>query len=177
MPLGRRGSYRAAPPVSPAPLLTHTPLPPCEILRLYVWSVYLTGRGVYMHTPLPVRYAIPIRRYTVCIVQGERWLNTETDPPFTLDTPHEHTACLTQGKAFPFLVRIAVGACLSGVCLCKGEAKTRTRLVRHTKHMGDYCRGLTARSTLRMHTFSAPMSAGTQTTPDNNHKLPIQNIR
>jgi hypothetical protein len=52
---------------------------------------------------------------------------------------------------------------LSGLCLCKGEAKIGPgRPFAHTKHMGDWCRGLTAHSTLRVLKRARESAAGSR---------------
>ena len=54
-------------------------------------------------------------------------------------------------SAYDFFVRRMVRELLSGLCLCRGDAKVGPDWSSpHTKRMGDYCRGLTAHSTLRL---------------------------
>ena len=51
-------------------------------------------------------------------------------------------------------IRVGREPYLSGLCLCKGEAQIGPgRPFAHTKHTGDYCRGLTAHSTLSIWSY------------------------
>ena len=111
----------------------------------------LTGRGVCSFTLLPVRYTLCLQLYGAAHSEGPQAKYTAKPPPAKLKK--------TIGAFLPGCTPVqfaSVGSLLSGLCLCKGEAKIRPDWSSpHTKCMGDYCRGLTGsshHSTLRYYT-------------------------